>query len=93
ARGRGVPLDSMRRDGRSGRLGERPVGEIGFHSLRGGDVVGEHQVLFIGEREWIELGHRAQDRALFAEGALRAARWMAGRPAGWYTMRDVLGLG
>lgn len=93
ARGRGVALDSVRRDGRSGRPGERPAGEIGFHSLRGGDVAGEHRVHFLGERERIELAHLAQDRALFAEGALRAARWIAGRPAGWYSMRDVLGLG
>lgn len=93
ARGRGAELDAVRRDGRSGRPGERPEGEIGFHSLRGGDVVGEHRVFFIGERERVELAHLAQDRALFAEGALRAARWMAGRPAGWYSMRDVLGLG
>ena len=93
ARGRGVELDAVRQDGRSGRSGERPRGEIGFHALRGGDIVGEHRVYLIGERERIELAHVAADRALFAEGALRAARWIAGRPAGRYTMRDVLGLG
>lgn len=93
AAGRGVELDPVRRDGRSGRPGERPAGEIGFHSVRGGDVVGEHRVMFLGDRERLELAHLAQDRALFAEGALRAARWMAGKPAGAYTMRDVLGLG
>jgi 4-hydroxy-tetrahydrodipicolinate reductase len=92
ARGRGVALADVRVDGRSGRPGERPRGEIGFHALRGGDVVGEHHVLFIGERERVELAHLAQDRALFAEGALRAARWLVGKPAGEYTMRDVLGL-
>jgi 4-hydroxy-tetrahydrodipicolinate reductase len=92
AAGRGVDLASVRVDGRSGRSGERPRGEIGFHALRGGDVVGEHRVMFIGERERIELAHLAQDRALFAEGALRAAKWIAGKPAGTYTMRDVLGL-
>lgn len=92
AAGRGVDLASVRVDGRSGRPGERPRGEIGFHALRGGDVVGEHRVMFIGERERIELAHLAQDRALFAEGALRAAKWIAGKPAGAYTMRDVLGL-
>jgi 4-hydroxy-tetrahydrodipicolinate reductase len=92
ARGRGVRLGDVRVDGRSGRPGERPRGEIGFHSLRGGDVVGEHRVMLIGDRERIELAHLAQDRALFAEGALRAARWIAGRPAGTYTMMDVLGL-
>lgn len=92
ARGRGVALDDVRVDGRSGRPGERPRGEIGFHALRGGDIVGEHRVLLIGEREQVELGHVARDRALFAEGALRAARWVAGRAAGTYTMQDVLGL-
>jgi 4-hydroxy-tetrahydrodipicolinate reductase len=92
AAGRGVALADVRVDGRSGETGERPRGEIGFHALRGGDVVGDHTVAFIGERERVELSHRAADRALFAEGALRAARWIAGRPAGRYTMRDVLGL-
>ena len=92
ARGRGVRLDDVRVDGRSGRPGERPRGEIAFHALRGGDVVGEHQVLLVGERERVTLGHAAQDRALFAEGALRAARWIAGKAPGEYTMADVLGL-
>jgi 4-hydroxy-tetrahydrodipicolinate reductase len=85
ARGRGVALDEVRRDGRSGDTGERPAGEIGLHAVRGGGVVGEHRVLFIGERERIELRHEALDRALFAEGALRAARWLAGRAPGRYT--------
>ncbi|HEU0016616.1 MAG TPA: 4-hydroxy-tetrahydrodipicolinate reductase [Longimicrobium sp.] len=92
ARGRGVALADVRVDGRSGRPGERPRGQVGFHSVRGGDIVGEHSVMFIGERERIELGHVAQDRALFAEGALRAARWIAGKSPGAYTMSDVLGL-
>jgi 4-hydroxy-tetrahydrodipicolinate reductase len=92
ARGREVELDEVRRDGRSGHTGERPRGEIGFHSLRGGDMVGEHRVQYIGERDRIELTHVASDRALFAAGALRAARWLAGRAPGRYTMRDVLGL-
>ncbi len=92
ARGRGVPLADLRVDGRSGVSGERPRGVVGFHALRGGDVVGEHEVLLIGERERVTLGHVAQDRALFAEGALRAARWLAGRAPGDYGMRDVLGL-
>ena len=92
AQGRGVSLDAVRVDGRSGHSGERPRGEIGFHSVRGGDIVGEHSVMFIGERERVELGHVAQDRALFAEGALRAAKWIAGKAPGAYTMRDVLGL-
>jgi 4-hydroxy-tetrahydrodipicolinate reductase len=60
--------------------------------VRGGDVVGEHEVLFLGDLDRIELVHRASDRALFAAGALRAARWLAGREAGRYTLRDVLGL-
>jgi 4-hydroxy-tetrahydrodipicolinate reductase len=92
ARGRKVKLADVRVDGRSGTSGERPRGEVGFHALRGGDVVGEHQVMLIGERERITLGHAAQDRALFAEGALRAARWIAGKEPGIYTMKDVLGL-
>ncbi len=65
---------------------------MGFHSVRGGDIVGEHSVMYIGERERISLGHVAQDRALFAEGALRAARWIVGKSPGVYTMTDVLGL-
>lgn len=92
ARGRGVRLDDVRIDGRSGRPGERPRGQVAFHALRGGDLVGEHRVMLIGDRERIELAHLAQDRALFAEGALRAAKWMAGKPAGAYTMNDVLGI-
>jgi 4-hydroxy-tetrahydrodipicolinate reductase len=92
AAGRAVELERVRVDGRSGRPGARPAGEIGFHAVRGGDVVGEHRVMLIGERERVELVHIAQDRTLFAEGALRAARWLAGRPAGEYTMKDVLGL-
>lgn len=90
ARGRGIELDEVRRDGRSGQTGARPEGEIGFHALRGGTVPGEHRVLFLGGRERVELVHGASDRALFAEGALVAARWLAGREPGWYTMQDVL---
>jgi 4-hydroxy-tetrahydrodipicolinate reductase len=92
AAARGKPLDELRADGRSGQTGERKAGEIGFHALRGGDVVGEHYVHFIGARERLELAHVAQDRALFAEGALLAAQWIVGKPAGSYTMKDVLGL-
>ena len=92
AAGRGVKLGEVRVDGRSGRPGERARGEIGFHALRGGEIVGEHEVAFIGAKERVTLGHVASDRALFAEGALRAARWIAGKPAGRYTMADVLGL-
>jgi 4-hydroxy-tetrahydrodipicolinate reductase len=93
ATGLGADLAQVRRDGRTGVSGERPRGEVGFHALRGGDIVGEHRVMFIGERERLELGHVAADRALFADGALRAARWMHGRAPGRYTMRDVIGLG
>ena len=92
AEGRGGELEALRRDGRSGMSGERPNGEIAFHALRGGEIVGEHEVAFIGADERLLLGHIASDRALFASGALRAARWMAGRAPGTYSMRDVLGL-
>lgn len=92
AKGREVVLDEVRRDGRSGRTGQRPVGEIGFHALRGGDVVGDHDVMFIGGMDRLTLSHHASDRSLFAAGALRAARWLSGQPPGRYTMRQVLGL-
>ena len=92
AAGRDVDLDSVRVDGRSGRTGKRPTGEVAFHALRGGDVVGEHEVHFLGGRERVTLGHGAMSRDLFAEGALVAARWLAGRDAGSYSMKDVLGL-
>jgi 4-hydroxy-tetrahydrodipicolinate reductase len=93
AAGRRVALEDVRASGRDGHTGERPTGAIGFAALRGGQVVGEHTVLFAGASEHVALSHRAFDRAVFAAGALRAARWLAGRPAGLYTMRDVLGLG
>jgi 4-hydroxy-tetrahydrodipicolinate reductase len=91
AAGRGDALED-RRDGRSGHTGARPQGEIGFHAVRGGGVIGEHRVLFLGQNERIELAHAAHDRGLFADGALTAARWLAGRAPGRYTMTDVLGL-
>jgi 4-hydroxy-tetrahydrodipicolinate reductase len=77
-----------------GRQGEAPRtrGEIGFAVVRGGDIVGEHTVMFAGAGEQLVLGHRATDRAIFARGALHAAQWLAGRPPGRYTMRDVIGL-
>jgi 4-hydroxy-tetrahydrodipicolinate reductase len=77
---------------RHGILGERPPWQIGVQTLRGGDVVGEHTVYFCGEGERLELTHRATSREQFARGALRAAQWIAGRPAGLYDMADVLGL-
>lgn len=78
--------------GREGITGERDPRSIGFATVRGGDVVGDHTVLFAGTGERIELTHKASSRATFAEGALRAACWLMGRPAGAYDMRDVLGL-
>jgi len=73
-------------------IGERERSEIGIHSVRGGDVVGDHTVIFAGQDERVELTHRASSRETFARGALRAARWVIGKPAGLYDMRDVLGL-
>ena len=78
--------------GRSGETGERPAGEIAVHALRGGAVVGDHTVMFAGDLERVELTHRAQDRAAFAAGALKALAWARGRAPGIYTMRDVLAL-
>jgi 4-hydroxy-tetrahydrodipicolinate reductase len=80
------------RHGRQGITGERASGEVGVHSLRGGDVVGDHTVIFAGEGERLELTHRASDRAIFARGALRAAQWVRARRPGLYDMQDVLGL-
>jgi 4-hydroxy-tetrahydrodipicolinate reductase len=70
----------------------RPKGAIGFATLRGGGAAGDHAVLFLGETEHIELSHHARERRLFAQGAVRAAMWLKGRPAGLYGMKDVLGL-
>ncbi|WP_027135184.1 4-hydroxy-tetrahydrodipicolinate reductase [Geminicoccus roseus] len=92
AAGRLVALDEVAVRSRDGITGARPEGSIGFATLRGGDVIGDHVVMFAGEGERIELAHRASDRKLFARGAVRAARWLAGRPAGLYGMSDVLGL-
>ncbi len=92
ARGRQVALDSVWCKSRDGHTGARPKGEIGFATLRGGDVVGDHTVMFAADGERVELTHKASSRAVFAKGAVRAARWAAGRPAGLYSMRDVLGL-
>ena len=72
--------------------GPRPPGTIGFSSIRGGDLAGEHQVLFIGDGEQVEIGVRATSRLTYARGALQAARWLAGRPPGLFDMQDVLGL-
>ncbi len=80
------------RHGRSGITGERPPTEVGVHALRGGDVVGDHTVIFAALGERLELTHKAGDRAIFARGALRAAAWVVTRPPGVYDMQDVLGL-
>ncbi len=77
---------------RHGIMGERPPWQIGVQTLRGGDVVGEHTVFFCGEGERVEITHRATSREQFARGAVRAAAWLAGKPAGLYGMADVLGL-
>jgi len=92
AGGRGVALDEVSERARDGNAGARRPGAIGFASLRGGSVAGEHQVVFAAEGERIELGHRAESRAIFANGAVRAALWLIGKPAGRYTMADVLEL-
>jgi 4-hydroxy-tetrahydrodipicolinate reductase len=93
AAGRGVDLAAVMESGRHGQTGARKPGAIGFASLRGGQVVGEHSLIFAGAHEHIALTHRAFDRRIFAQGALRAALWLVARPPGLYAMRDVLGLG
>lgn len=92
AKGRNAKLDTLALKPRDGITGARPEGKIGFASLRAGGVVGDHEVIFGAEREVVRLQHQALDRAVFADGALAAARWAAGKPAGAYSMRDVLGL-
>jgi 4-hydroxy-tetrahydrodipicolinate reductase len=92
AAGRDVRLDDVAVRGRDGVTGAREKGTIGFASLRGGDVPGDHTVIFAGDGERLELTHRAGGRDIFAKGALRAALWVIGKPPGLYTMRDVLGL-
>ena len=91
AEGRGVSLDDVAVYGRHGLVGERPEGEIAFHALRGGSVVGDHSVVFAGDVERVEIVHKAQGREAFAAGALRAALWARGKAPGMYDMRDVLG--
>ena len=78
--------------GRKGDTGERPVKQIGYHAIRGGDIVGEHTVMFAGQGERVEITVRSQSRMTYALGALRAAKWLKGKPAGLYDMFDVLGL-
>jgi 4-hydroxy-tetrahydrodipicolinate reductase len=92
AEGRGIDLAQHSARGRDGETGARHPGDIGFASLRGGTVVGEHSVIFAGPAERVELVHRAEDRMIFARGALRAALWARGQKPGLYSMADVLGL-
>jgi 4-hydroxy-tetrahydrodipicolinate reductase len=92
ARGRGKTLESVAEYARHGHTGVRERGRIGFSVLRGGDIVGEHRLIFAGPGEQVELVHSAQDRSGFARGALVAARWVVAQPPGLYSMLDVLGL-
>ena len=92
AAGRDIDLSARAVMCREGHTGARTVGDIGFATLRGGSVVGEHTVIFAGDDERIELTHRAQDRSIFARGAVKAALWARGRKPGIYTMADVIGL-
>jgi len=92
ARALGRDLQKNAVFGRKGDLGERKAKEIGFHAIRGGDIVGEHTVIFAGTGERVEVTVRSQSRATYASGALRAAKWLKGRPPALYAMADVLGL-
>ena len=92
AAGRGVELNDVAVRGRDGVTGAREKGTIGFAALRGGDVPGDHTVIFAGDGERLELSHRASGRDIFARGAVRAALWAIGKAPGLYNMRDVLGL-
>ncbi|MEQ8806389.1 MAG: 4-hydroxy-tetrahydrodipicolinate reductase [Rhodospirillales bacterium] len=92
AEGRGLDHDEAAVMSREGHTGPRPDGAVGYATLRGGDVVGDHTVIFAGPSERIELTHRASSREIFARGAVRAAMWCDGRGPGLYSMRDVLGL-
>ena len=92
ARGRGIDLATSSERGRNGITGARAVGAIGFASLRGGSVAGDHSVHFLADNERITVSHLAENRGIFARGAVRAAQWLMGRPAGRYGMGEVLGL-
>ncbi|MEX2327864.1 MAG: 4-hydroxy-tetrahydrodipicolinate reductase, partial [Pseudomonadales bacterium] len=92
ARALGRDLAEIAVHGRVGVTGERDRRQVGFHSIRAGDIVGDHTVMFAGPGERIELTHRAQSRANFAQGAIRAASWIAARDPGLFDMQDVLGL-
>jgi len=90
--GRGVKLDDVAVYGREGITGARKEGSIGFSVARGGNIVGDHKAMFIADEERIEINHFAQDRMVFAKGAVRAAAWLQDEKAGWYDMQDVLAL-
>jgi 4-hydroxy-tetrahydrodipicolinate reductase len=92
AKSLGKSLDKDAVYAREGITGARPQGAIGFSSIRGGNIAGEHTVMFIGESERLEITHRVTDRKIFASGAMRAAKWIARQPKGYYNMHDVLGL-
>jgi 4-hydroxy-tetrahydrodipicolinate reductase len=92
ARGRGIDLATHTESGRHGHTGARAPGAIGFAALRGGTVAGDHSVIFAGEQERVTLSHQAENRMIFASGAVKAAGWLIGRGPGRYTMQDVLGL-
>ena len=92
AAGRGISLKDNSARGRDGLTGARTTGDIGFAALRGGTVTGDHTVIFAGPYERIEISHKAEDRMIFAQGALKAAMWAHGKKAGHYSMTDVLGL-
>jgi 4-hydroxy-tetrahydrodipicolinate reductase len=92
ARGRGIDLAASSERGRDGITGARGKGRIGFASLRGGTVAGDHTVYLLADNERLVLSHLAENRGIFAKGAVRAAEWLIGRPAGRYAMKDVLGL-
>jgi len=92
AQGRGAVFKEMQQRARDGITGPRRIGGIGFASLRGGDAVGDHHVVFAGAGERLELTHRATSRAVYAKGAVQAARWVVGRPPGLYGLTEVLGL-
>ncbi len=92
AKGRAIELAARSQRVRDGHTGARKAGDIGFATLRGGDVAGEHSVIFAAAGERLELTHRATTRLVFARGAIHAARWVAGKPPGLYDMRNVLDL-
>ncbi len=92
AEGRGVAFDDVKNLSREGIVGERTQGEIGFATLRGGEVIGDHTVMFASGNDRIELTHKASDRSIFASGAIRAALWGKDKSTGLFTMKDVLGL-